>query len=155
MDPILPFAGEPLRSGPRPIRVNVNVTGIGLVVAALALGSACGGPGSQPEGPTGTPTPAAYVVTGHLKVVGGPAPGAARPGNGTVTLTTADGESTTVQTDADGRFGVAVSTGPGRYTLTGHSPQFGDGAYECRATGPVVVSRSTRTVHADVFCQMK
>lgn len=126
----------------------------GLVVAVVALTSGCG-TGSSPGVSTGAATPAAYVVSGHLQGVGGPAPGAPRPWSGTVTLTTADGESTTVHTNAHGRFHVAVSSGQGRYTLTGHSPQFGDGAYLCRATGPVVLSGATAHDHVDVLCHMK
>ena len=114
---------------------------IGLCLAAVCLaGSAA----------CGWQHPAAGTLTGHLYGVGGPAPGSPRPWPGTVTLTGA-GVSLEVTVGASGTYSVSVP--PGRYTVTGHSPRYGSGAYLCRAAGTATVTNGHRTT-ADVLCQM-
>jgi hypothetical protein len=118
----------------------------GLAAAAVCLAgftAACSGPGL-----------ANGILTGHLYGVGGPAtitgPPSPRPWPGTVTLT-GPGVRLEVPVGASGTFSVPVP--PGRYTLVGHSPQFGDGSYPCQAAGVVTVT-SGHTTKADVLCQM-
>ncbi len=139
---------EPVAVGPRPIRMHVARVAL---VAGVLVSSACGS-GSIPESQTGiTPADTSVVVSGHLEGVGGPAPGAPRPWQGTVTWR---GSSTsgTVSTDPDGAFELALP--PGHYVLTGHSPQYGDNAYLCQA-GHAVVVRPGRPRQVDVLCQMR
>jgi hypothetical protein len=147
MRPILPSGPEPVGSGPRPTQV--IAARVGLVVAVLALESACG-PGSSPAVPTGG-LPATYVVTGHLKGVGGPTGHGATPWARTVTWTGSRHGS--AQTDSRGRFTLELRRGT--YQLTGHSPSFGDGAYLCSVGHPVSLSGTTTRLHVDVLCQMK
>ena len=90
------------------------------------------------------------ILTGHLYGVGGPAPGLPRPWPGTVTLTGA-GVHLDVRVGASGAYSVRVP--PGRYTVTGHSPLYGNGTYFCQAAGMATVT-SGRTTKADVLCQM-
>jgi hypothetical protein len=94
--------------------------------------------------------PAHGTVTGHLYGVGGPSPGSPRAWPGTVTLTGA-GTQSEVRVGASGAYSVHVP--PGRYTLTGHSPQYGGRSYLCRATGPVTVTSGSSVV-ANVWCQL-
>jgi hypothetical protein len=122
---------------------------MGLVVALLTLGSACG-PGSSPAAPTGG-LPAKYVVTGHLEGVGGPSGRGATPWTGTVTWTGSRHGS--AHTDSHGLFTLELPRGT--YRLTGHSPSFGDGAYLCSAVHPVTLSGTTTRLRLDVLCQMK
>ncbi len=123
--------------------MRISLLGLALAAVCLAgLTAACSG------------GPADGTVTGHLYGVGGPAsvaaPPSPRPWPGSVTLT-APGVDRDVPVGADGAFSVTVP--PGKYTVTGHSPLYGSGAYLCRATGPVTVT-SGRTTRADVLCQM-
>jgi hypothetical protein len=100
------------------------------------------------------PSPADGTVTGHLYGVGGPAVGATppspRPWPGTVTLV-GPGVHRGVPVGADGTFSVVVPAG--RYTVTGHSPNYGSDTYLCQAEGEVTVT-SGHTTRADVLCQM-
>jgi len=56
-----------------------------------------------------------------------------------------------VPVGADGTFSVVVPAG--RYTVTGHSPNYGSGTYLCQAEGVATVT-SGHTTKADVPCQM-
>jgi hypothetical protein len=115
---------------------------IGLTVAAVCLAgftAACSGH-----------NPADGVLAGHLYGVGGPAPGLPRPWPGTVTVT-GPGLHRDVPVGASGSYLVTVPAG--RYTVTGHSPLYGGGAYLCQAAGVATVRRG-HTTKADVFCQM-
>ena len=84
-------------------------------------------------------------------MVGGPAPGENRAVPGTVTITSASGARCDVPA-VHGSFAVSVPAGS--YTVTGHSPSFGDGQYECFADGPVAVS-SARAVSVTVVCPVR
>jgi hypothetical protein len=119
----------------------------GLVVAVLALVGACG-PGSSPA-PDHVDNPATYVVTGHLEGVGGPAGAPVQHWPGTIHA--AGPVDVDVATDAHGRFQLQLPSG--RYVLTGHSPQYGDGRYLCRAEGTLVV-RTGEPARMNVLCQM-
>jgi hypothetical protein len=118
------------------------------VLAVLALVSACGS-ASSPVVPSGGPP----QIHGWLEGVGGPAGVAPRHWSGTVTLTAADGAARTVHTDAHGRFDVAVLDGPGRYTLTGHSPTH-YGSALCQGVRTVEI-HEFESVHVDVMCQLR
>jgi hypothetical protein len=118
-----------------------------LVVALLGLASACG-PGSSPVVLVGGPP----QIHGRLQGIGGPAGSDPRHWSGTVTLTAEDGSARTVHTDAHGRFDVAVVAG--HYTLTGHSPWYGDGRYLCHGVRTIVI-HDHQTAHVNVLCQMK
>ena len=91
-------------------------------------------------------------IEGQLLGIGGPSGSGSRPWPGTVTVTASDGRSTTVHTDARGRFSLALGSGPARYTLTGHSRHYGEGV--CRGTRAVALHEH-QTVHVDVLCQLK
>jgi hypothetical protein len=123
---------------------------IALVAGVLALSSACGSAPSPQSSTGAAPTDSPVAVSGHLEGVGGPAPGAPRAWQGTVSWH--GSSSGTVATDSDGAFDLALP--PGHYVLTGHSPQYGDGAYLCRAGRPVVV-HAGQPLRVDVLCQMK
>ena|SRR5437870_4763645 len=88
------------------------------------------------------------VVTGHLQMVGGPV-NVTIPVPGSITIQ-GDAERT-VEVGSNGAFSIAVL--PGRYTLTGRSPQYNGGEGLCSAVIPVVV-RSGETTSADVGCDM-
>ncbi|MDO8121107.1 DUF4232 domain-containing protein [Isoptericola sp. b490] len=77
-------------------------------------------------------------VAGVLELVGGPAPGPPRGLFGAVRLVdTATGRTYRAAAASDGSFRLTVPAGS--YTVTGASPLYGDGAYACRADGPVSV----------------
>ena len=88
-----------------------------------------GGAGERPPG-----------ITGTLRMIGGPAPGNNRSVAGTVSITSATGSGCDIAVSDSGVFDVAVPVG--RYTVTGHSPSFGDGQYLCSADGPVNVTNT-------------
>jgi hypothetical protein len=124
--------------------VRIPLTGLALAAACLAgFVAACSGQG-----------PADGTVTGHLYGVGGPAsvaaPPSPRPWPGTVILT-GPGVHREVPVGANGTFSVTVP--PGKYSVVGHSPLYGSGAYLCQAAGPVTVT-SGHTTQAAVLCQM-
>jgi len=127
----------------------VRISPIGLCLAAVCLAgftAAC-------SGSTGG-SPADGTLTGHLYGVGGPAtvsgPPSPRPWPGTVTLV-GPAVHRDVTVGAGGTFSVVVPAG--RYTVTGHSPNYGSGTYLCQAAGEVTVT-SGHTTKADVLCQM-
>jgi hypothetical protein len=95
-------------------------------------------------------TPDSYgVVAGHLQLVGGPV-NVTIPVAGSITVQ-GDVERT-VEVGSDGVFSIAVP--PGRYLLTGHSPQYGGGEGLCgRGAKPVVVKTGV-TTSVDVACDM-
>ena len=83
--------------------------------------------------------------------VGGPAPGSPRPLPGSVTI---DGPVTQhVVVGSDGRYRVILPAGT--YTVTGTSPQYNDGATNCRTDGDTVTLTTGATVAADVSCEEK
>jgi hypothetical protein len=78
-------------------------------------------------------TPTGGVISGHLVMVGGPA-NAWIPVSGPVSV---DGSDLTFSIGSDGSYSIRVPAG--RHVLTGRSPLYGAGAYECDAPKPVVV----------------
>ncbi len=87
-------------------------------------------------------------ISGTLRLIGGPPPGINRAVPGTVTVTSASGSRCDVPI-VRGSFAVAVPVGT--YTVTGHSPSFGDDTGKCSAGGHVVVTNA-RTVAVTVVC---
>ena len=123
----------------------MRIIRIGLPLAAVCLAALTAGCSGQ--------NPADGTLTGHLYGVGGPAietPPAPRPWPGTVTLT-GPGVHRDVSVGPSGTYSITVPAG--HYTVTGHSPLFGSGAYQCQAMGVVTVT-SGHTTRADVLCQM-
>jgi hypothetical protein len=116
--------------------------GVGPAVGVfLALLAACSG-GDRDH-------PAAGTLTGHLFLVGGPAPGKPRPLTGTI-IVNGPGRSRLTATDTTGSFTIRLPTG--RYSLTGRSALYDDGNTECQPPTRVTV-RSGRIQKADVYCQ--
>lgn len=126
------------------------VIAVGVVVAAVSGCSQAdnGEPGSL----TSTaPVSRVGVLRGHLYGVGGPAPGGREAWAGTVTVS-GPGLRRDTAVAADGSYSVTLV--PGRYTVVGRSPRFGDGRQLCRpASDAEVTAGATTTV--DVLCQMK
>ena len=123
--------------------MRIPLTGLTLAAACLAAVTACSALG-----------PAHGTLTGHLYGVGGPAtvtaPPSPRPWPGTVTVT-GSGVQFDISVGAGGAYSVKVP--PGRYTVTGHSPLYGNGTHLCQAAGMATVT-SGHTTKADVLCQM-
>jgi hypothetical protein len=78
-------------------------------------------------------------VTGVLRMTGGPS-GASQPGVPGTVFFGAGGRRTTATADTDGTFSIQLP--PGRYEVTGASPQYGSGAGVCRTDSPVTVAKS-------------
>lgn len=112
---------------------------VAVVVVSLSILVACGG---QP-GPR-------QSVTGVLIRVGGPAtlshPQNRLPLPGTVVARNAAGHQFTAATGKDGRFELSLP--PGRYRLTGHSPQV------CRASRILHVAKSEPIRNVQVVCSI-
>jgi hypothetical protein len=116
---------------------------LAVIAASVSLAS-CSSP-NGPPGPTGT-------LTGTLQAVGG-SPGAGpRALSGQVTLHRSNGAKTIISVGANGRFSVPASVGS--YTVAGQSPQYEQGTAECKASGPVTVTKGV-TSRVEVFCQKK
>lgn len=88
-------------------------------------------------------------VEGQLLISGGPAPGKSRPSEGEVSARNESGQSYAVSVPATGKFTLHLPAGT--YSLTGSSPQFGNGQYKCLAQQKVTVSKGKST-HEDVIC---
>ena len=110
-----------------------------LVLISLGV-AACS---QQPRATTGT-------LQGHLYRVGGPAPGSPVPLSGTITVT-GNATSWEIKADVDGYYTVAVP--PGRYTVTGHSPNINDSRQPCPAPNPGQISIG-RTTTLDSYCSI-
>ncbi len=101
---------------------------------------------------TATGQAAESTVTGTLMRVGGPPPGSEVTLPGTVTLVeTTTGVRHETTTAPDGTFRLAVPAG--EYTITGTSPQYGDGTGICAAQETVVVPVSG-IANIPVTCQV-
>jgi hypothetical protein len=94
-------------------------------------------------------------VVGRFIAVGGPLGAPSNPQRGVVSMRQqSTGRRINVVVGSGGRFDHALP--PGRYTVTGHSPQFRidgrDGL--CNARHPIVV-RPRRVTHSIVYCQRR
>lgn len=112
------------------------------VMAASVALAGCSSP-TGPPGATGT-------LTGTLQAVGGPAGAGPRALSGQVTIRASNGAMYMITVGANGRFSVPapVST----YTVSGRSPTYEGGAANCKATGPVTVTKGV-TSSVEVDCQ--
>jgi hypothetical protein len=111
-------------------------------MAASVLLASCSSP-NGPPGPTGT-------LTGTLQAVGGPSGAGPRALSGQVTLHGSNGRKAIISVGANGRFSAPVSVGT--YTVSGQSPQYEGGAADCKASGPVTVTKGL-TSRVKVDCQ--
>ena len=97
-------------------------------------------------------------LSGNLRMVGGLDPGRPQPVAGTVLAVRSSGEQCGANAARDGSFAMQLL--PGTYTLTGRSPSFNDGKYECDAPHAVIVDERPMTSQGpppfvDVICPMR
>jgi hypothetical protein len=114
-----------------------------VMAASVSLASCELSSPNGPPGPTGT-------LTGTLEAVGGPPDAGPRTLSGEVTLHGSNGMGGIITVGANGRFSVPVTVG--RYTVSGRSPQYQGGAADCKASGPIIVTKGV-TSRVDVDCQ--
>lgn len=115
---------------------------------------------SKPRGDSSSTSTGQGSVTGTLRLVGGPAPGANKPASGEVyafiSASLTGTPTAKAKTASNGRFSLTLS--PGTYYLAATSPSFSidppPATPPCRGDQPVVVSRGTAS-RIDVFCHMK
>jgi len=109
-------------------------------------------PHPQQSAPT-TPDDLTGIVDGQLVEVSGSAPGAPRPVAGSVSAQPLpSGQATTATVGEDGTFRLRVV--PGRYGVTGTSPQIANGYRTCSTPVPVdIVPQGA--VHVVVSCNIK
>ena len=103
---------------------------------------------SCPSGVSGGAAERPPGMYGTLRMIGGPAPGVSRPVAGTITIADATGRHCDLPVLATGSFDVMLPVG--KYRVSGHSPDFGDGKYEC--SGGVVTVTSARETAVTVVC---
>ena len=93
------------------------------------------------------------LISGHLVEVGGPA-NVRRPVPGTVQISGEGHEFTNrIQPSADGGFSVEVPTGT--YVVTGRSPLYQGGRFDCRIDQASLTVHAGETITIDVSCEMK
>jgi hypothetical protein len=90
------------------------------------------------------------TLQGHLKMIGGPGIGKPVTLPGTITIT-GNGMTRRVHTNHDGSYTVPLP--PGTYTLTGHSPSYGDGSGACSSLTPARI-RTRQTTVTDTICNV-
>jgi hypothetical protein len=112
------------------------------VMAASVSLASCSSP-TGPPGPTGT-------LAGTLQAVGGPPGVGPRALSGQITLHGSSGHITGITVGANGRFSAPVPVG--RYTVSGRSPKYEGGTADCKASGPVTVTKGL-TSSVEVDCQ--
>jgi hypothetical protein len=114
-------------------------------------------------GVSGTSSPRAVAgvphrwgrLTGRFIAIGGPLGAAPVPQGGIVSLRQrSTGRRIIVAVGPDGSFDRALP--PGRYAVSGHSPQFHINGREarCNARHPVVV-RPRQVTHSTVYCERR
>lgn len=118
-----------------------------ILIASLATSVVFTGcdlsPPTDPPGPTGT-------VTGTLQAVGGPSGLGPRALRGQVALDGPNGKIASISVGANGRFSVPATVGT--YTVSAQSPQYKGGTADCRARGPITVTKGATTKVA-IDCQ--
>jgi hypothetical protein len=87
------------------------------------------------------PATTGVLVSGQLRLTGGPSTAGEQGTAGTVLFRADDGTRTTAAAASDGAFSVRLK--PGEYTVTGTSFAYGDGKYVCLAQHPVTVSAAS------------
>ena len=93
------------------------------------------------------------IAQGSMHEIGGPAPGLPKPIAGTLVATGTDGRQHTTTVDVNGRFSITLA--PGEYTVEGHSPTYGNGAYTCGANTAPVVVRANAVTDVELYCQIR
>lgn len=111
------------------------------VIAASVSFAGCSSP-TGPPGPTGT-------LTGTLQAVGGPM-GGPRALSGEVTLRGSRENIATIAVGANGRFSVPVAVGT--YAVSARSPHYEGGTADCKASGPVTVTKGAKS-SVEIDCQ--
>jgi hypothetical protein len=110
-----------------------------MALALVTLTAACSSPtlaARHHEGPgCCSAPPAIALLTGSLQGGGF----GLRPLSGTVTAQTRAGGSATAIVGANGRFSMRLPIGT--YTVMGRSPLYQEGAAECLAAHPIVVTK--------------
>jgi hypothetical protein len=92
-------------------------------------------------------------IKGQLLLSGGPSTSAvSRPSGGQVTARNASGQSFVTSVPSSGSFVLQLPAG--RYSLTGSSPQFGGGQYECFGHVKINVSKG-KTTRQNAICEEK
>lgn len=115
----------------------------------LTLLTACHGKTSQVE-PACCPPKHDARASGALVGIGGPSATAVQHWQGTIHVRGSD--SSSFDTDAHGRFSVALPAGTYRFTAT--SPAYDGGRGRCEASGRIRL-RAHHTTHVQVVCQLK
>jgi hypothetical protein len=110
------------------------------VAAAPCLSAVSGGAVQRPPGMYGT-----------LRMVGGPAPGIDRQVAGTITI---QSSSLVCRVAINAGYSFNVMVPPGRYDVTGRSPAFGFGKYDCTAGGPINVTNAG-PVDVEIVCPVR
>jgi len=96
--------------------------------------------------------PGEGTATGLLEMTGGPHGSDARPTSGTVTFIGSAGHEVTTSASADGSFRATLT--PGKYTVTGTSPNFDAGRRECVADAPIRV-HAGEGISVNVICHRR
>ena len=145
-----PFAPEIARNQAARAGVQADMKKAWRVAAGVAVGvSILAGCSGQPGGQT---------VTGMLVRVGGPAgqsgPPPPLPLPGTIVARNAAGQQFTATAGNDGRFELSLP--PGRYWLTGHSPQVWVNNQQmlCSAQGAIQVTKRRPVRKVWVICSI-
>lgn len=126
---------------------------LGVTFLGVALLASCGGTSVQAtsgQATSSAPSSGSVTLSGHLYVVGGPAPGLQRPIPGTV-VAQRPGGSYAVTVGSDGEYTMQLP--PGTYTVTGTSSHYNGGSGDCPASGEVTVVRDQART-ADVYCHI-
>lgn len=123
-------------------RSSLTLLSLLAVIAASVSLASCSSP-NGPPGPTGT-------LTGTLQAVGGPSGAGPRALSGQVTLRRSNGARAIISVGVNGRFSVPASVGT--YTVSGRSPKYEGGTADCKASGPVTVTKGV-TSSVKVDCQ--
>jgi hypothetical protein len=117
---------------------NVETSRIALSLALALLAGCSGGTG---------------VISGELVAVGGPA-NVRQSLPGTVQISGEGHEFRyRIQPSADGGFSVEVPAGT--YVVSGRSPLYQGGRFDCRINQPSLTVHAGETITIDVSCQMK
>jgi hypothetical protein len=124
------------------------------------LGAAGGIGNAKPDTPCSQPGQSTWYINGslgatgilhgRLLAAGGPSIALPRPLPGTVTVTGPHGQQS-VTVGKDGTYSLAAP--PGSYTITGHSPRYGDNTATCKTTAKTVRLTTGKTQTRDVLCQ--
>ena len=152
---------EPLRGTLHQTTMNImrpvpgtSAQRLGMTFLGVVLLASCGGTSGAltPGSPTrGVPSSGSVTLSGHLYVVGGPAPGLPRPIPGTV-VAQRPGGSYAVTVGSDGEYTMQLP--PGTYTVTGTSWRYNGGSGDCPPSNAVTVVRDQART-ADVYCHMR